>query len=74
MFTEDVAEPDDTEIVLRDLLAEIGRERDPKKRQAIWENSAKVREFMADEQVARLKAALDQMELQAGKARGKTAA
>ena len=68
------AEPDDSEIVLRDLIAEVSKEPDAKKRRAIWENSAKACETMTDAQVARLKAALDQMELRAGKPRGKAAA
>ena len=68
------AEPDDIEVVLRDLITEIGKEPDPKKRKAIWDDSARAREVMSDEQLARLKAALDQMEVMAGKQRGKAAA
>ena len=72
MFAEDAAEPDDMEIVIRDAISEAGREKDPAKRRAIWD--ALPREQMTDEQVGRLRAAFEQMEQMAGKARGKAAA
>ncbi|HEY7550645.1 MAG TPA: recombinase RecT [Hyphomicrobiaceae bacterium] len=74
LFAQDAPEPDDREIVMRDLLAALGKEPDPKKRVAIWADSEQARQALTDEQVARLKAALDQMELQAGKPRGRAAA
>jgi hypothetical protein len=64
-------EPDDGEIVLRDLIAEVTKEPDAKKRKAIWDDSAKARESLTDDQVGRLRAVLDQMDQQAGKPRGK---
>ena len=71
-FAEDAAEPDDMSIIIRDAIAEAGREKDPAKRRAMWD--ALLREQMTDGQVARLRAAFEQMNLQACKPRGKAAA
>jgi hypothetical protein len=71
---EDQAEPDDRETIIHDAITEASMEKDPAKRRAIFDATAAARQSMTDEQVARLRAAFDQMELQVGKPRGKAAA
>ena len=71
---EAAAEPDDRETVIRDAITEASMEKDPAKRRAIFDATAAAREKMTDEQVGRLRAAFEQMEQMAGKARGKAAA
>jgi recombination protein RecT len=71
---EDQAEPDDRETTIHDAITEASMEKDPARRRAIFDATAAARQSMTDEQVARLKAAFDQMEMTAGRARGKAAA
>jgi hypothetical protein len=66
------AEIDDMELVVREMIAEVSKEPDAKKRKAIWDANERARQSMTDAQVARLKAALEEMA--AGKPRGRQAA